>query len=93
MNPILYITLTLIDLYTWAVLIYVIISWMISLGILNRYNAVVTYIFSFLGRVVEPVLNPIRRLLPSSLGFDISPILLFLMLHFVSYTIQYYALS
>lgn len=93
MNPIIYITLTLIDIYSWAILIAVIMSWLISLRILNPHNNLVSSIYQFFVSITEPVLRPIRRFFSIRSGFDYSPIIVYLLLNFLGYTIKYYALS
>jgi YggT family protein len=44
----------------------------------------------FLYRITEPVLAPIRRMLPSLGGLDISPIILILIIMFIQRVITYY---
>ena len=50
---------------------------------MNARNQVVYTVRDLLGRLTEPLLRPIRSLLPSMGGLDISPILLILALYFV----------
>jgi YggT family protein len=46
----------------------------------------------FLYRITEPVLRPIRNLLPNLGGIDVSPVVLFLIIIFIRYVIQLYIL-
>ncbi len=68
--------------YTAVVFIYILLSWfpMTPGGAVVRVRAL-------LGRVVEPVLSPLRRVLPpvrvGGMGLDLSPIILFFVLLFV----------
>ena len=50
---------------------------------LDRYNRAVATIGDFLWRVTEPVLRPIRRVIPDLGGIDISPVILILLLWFL----------
>ena len=59
-----------LDAYSLVVLVSVVVSWL-SLAEDNQ-------IVSVTRTLTEPVLGPIRRLLPSSAGIDISPMLLLL---------------
>ena len=64
------------DLYFWIVLITVILSWLLMLNVINRHNQIVDMIWKTCLALTEPLLRPIRRVLPSIGGFDISPVVL-----------------
>ncbi len=70
------ILLMLISIYFWIIIVYVVISWLIAFDILNVRNIRAQRIVEALSRAVEPVLAPIRRVIPSIAGIDISPIVL-----------------
>jgi len=59
----------ILSLVYWLILIRALISWVNP----DPYNAIVQFLY----RTTEPILEPIRRLLPP-MGFDISPIIAFL---------------
>lgn len=63
-------------LYFWVVLIMVILSWLINFNIINPYNPFVQTVQRFCRAATEPLLRPIRRILPDLGGLDISPIIL-----------------
>ena len=65
-----------IDLYTWVVIANVIMSWLMAFGVINAYNPMVRSIWQGLSAVTEPLLKPIRNMLPNMGGIDISPIIL-----------------
>ena len=73
---------TLISIYIWLLIAQAVLSWLVAFGIVNRYNRVVATIGDFLWRVTEPLLRPIRRVLPDLGGIDISPVILILILWF-----------
>lgn len=73
----------IIDLYIWALIISVILSWLVHFRVVNEYNQFVFSIQNFFYRLTEPALAPIRRLLPQIGGLDISPIILILLLNFI----------
>ncbi|MFO1121684.1 MAG: YggT family protein [Hyphomicrobiales bacterium] len=93
MNPILWLILTVIDLYFWVILATVIMSWLLAFGIVNGSNGYVRQIGYALRRLTEPLLGPIRRFVPDLGGLDISPIILLLGLQFVKYLIVYYSMG
>jgi YggT family protein len=60
--------------------------------VVNTRNPVVAMIGDFLYRITDPVLRPIRNMLPSMGGIDISPVILFLIIVFIRYVIALYIL-
>ncbi len=74
---------TVISIYIWLLIAQAILSWLVAFGIVNRYNRVVATIGDFLWRVTEPLLRPIRRVIPDLGGIDISPVILILLLWFL----------
>ena len=75
---------TIIDIYIWLLIAQAILSWLLAFGVVNRYNRGVAVIGDFLYRITEPALRPIRSFLPNFGGIDISPIILILILYFLS---------
>ncbi|MGE3065750.1 MAG: YggT family protein [Hyphomicrobiaceae bacterium] len=73
----------LITLYTYVVIAGVILSWLIAFNVVNPYNPMVRTIWQGLNAVTEPLLRPIRRLMPDLGGIDISPVILLLACFFV----------
>jgi YggT family protein len=74
---------TIIDLYMWVLIASAILSWLVAFNVINTRNRVVYAIGDFLYRITEPALRPIRRVLPSFGGIDLSPVVLILLLIFV----------
>jgi len=74
---------TVIQIYIWLLIAQAVLSWFVAFGIVNRYNRVVATIGDFLWRITEPLLRPIRRVLPDLGGIDISPVILILLLWFL----------
>jgi YggT family protein len=58
-------------------------SWLIVFNVVNPSNQFVHMIGEFLYRVTEPVLRPIRNMLPNLGGIDISPIVVILIIIFI----------
>lgn len=81
-GPALVLVYHIIDLYTWVVIIGVIMSWLIHFNVINLGNQFVRMIYEVVVRLTEPLLAPIRRLMPDLGGVDISPVLLILLLWF-----------
>jgi YggT family protein len=74
---------TVIQIYIWLLIAQAVLSWLVAFGIVNRHNRVVATAGDFLWRITEPLLRPIRRVLPDLGGIDISPVILILLLYFI----------
>ncbi|WP_312608631.1 YggT family protein [Agrobacterium pusense] len=72
-----------LNLYTWVLIGSAIFSWLYAFNVINSRNQFVNAIGSFLFNVTEPVLRPIRRVLPNLGGIDISPIIVLLIIFFI----------
>ena len=72
-----------IDIYTWIVIAGAIMSWLVAFGVVNVSNKFIRMVVDVLYRLTEPVLRPIRRILPNLGGVDISPVILLLGLFFI----------
>ena len=83
MNPFLWLILTIIDLYIWILIAAAVMSWLIAFNVVNSNNSTVRMIWDFLYRITEPVLGPIRTMLPGLGGIDISPVILIIGLLFL----------
>lgn len=92
MAPFVYLLTSIISLITLTLIVYIIVSLLISFNILNRHQPVVAKINYALGRLMEPMLEPIRKLLPDLGGIDISPVILILLLNFLEKALVYYLL-
>jgi YggT family protein len=84
MHALIDLIIKVIEIYMWCLGAYVILSWLLAFGVVNRYNNAVRTVEIFLSRITEPALRPIRRVLPDLGGIDISPVMLILILWFIS---------
>lgn len=66
-----------LTIFYWLIIIRAIISWVNP----DPFNPIVQFLY----KTTEPILEPIRRILPASLrlGIDISPIIAFLAIMFL----------
>ncbi|HEV7277922.1 MAG TPA: YggT family protein [Devosiaceae bacterium] len=90
MRAILDIILLVLQLYWWIVIAMIIMSWLISFNVINTRNQFVAAVWRILNQLTDPVLQPIRRVMPNFGGLDISPIILFLIIFFIERLILYY---
>ena len=73
-----------IGLFIWALILAAVFSMLASFGVLDTRNRLVWSIGDFLFRVTDPVLRPIRNMLPSFGTIDLSPIIVILLLQYVA---------
>ena len=90
MIAIFYLVLQLLKLYSYVVIANVVISWLVAFNIINTSNRFVYSILDFTYRLTDPILNRIRRFLPNLGAFDISPIILLLLIWFIEMCMKLY---
>ena len=80
MRAVLDIVLIVLDLYVWLLIASAILSWLIAFNVVNTRNQFVAAVSEFLYRITEPVLRPIRNMMPSLGGIDVSPVVVILII-------------
>ena len=83
MRAILDIILLVLQIYIWLLIAAAVLSWLIAFNVVNTQNQVVSTIGEFLYRITEPLVRPIRSLLPNLGGIDVSPVILILIILFI----------
>ena len=84
--------LKILDIYSAIIIASAIMSWLVAFGVVNVRNQFIRIIVDFLYRITEPVLRPIRRLLPNLGGIDISPVVALLLIIVIQHFIANYIL-
>ena len=85
-NPIIWLIVTVIDIYVWFVIAGVILSWLVTFDVINLRNRFVYMIYDLLFRITEPALMRIRRFMPK-MQIDLSPLVLIVGLYFIQYSV------
>ena len=85
-----YLVLQVIKLYSYVVIANVVVSWLVAFNVLNTTNRFVYSVLEFTYRLTDPILNRIRGFLPNLGAFDISPIILLLLLWFIEMCMKIY---
>ncbi len=93
MQSLLIIIDTVIYIYIRVVIIWVIMSWLVSFKVVNTHNRFVYLVSDFLHRLTEPALRPIRRVTPYLGGIDLSPLVLILILYFLRLLLREYVFA
>ena len=89
LNPIAALIIAVLDIYKWVVIAAVIVSWLTAFNVINSHNNVVRTLLRILYALTEPVFRPIRKIIPPIGGLDLSPIIVFLIIWFLEYTIEW----
>ena len=90
MRAILDVILLVLNLYTWVIIASAIFSWLYAFNVVNPRNQFVGTIGKMLYQLTEPLLRPIRRVIPTFGGLDISPVVLLIGIFFLERLIIYY---
>ena len=80
----------ILQIYSWVIIAAAVMSWLVAFGVLNVRNQFIRMVVDTLFRLTEPMLRPIRRMLPNLGGVDISPVVLLLGLFFLREALRYY---
>ncbi|MFN4024433.1 MAG: YggT family protein [Hyphomonas sp.] len=80
----------ILNLIVWIIIIQAVLSWLIAFKVISVQNPTVRSIWSGLERLTEPVYRPIRNLLPPMQGFDLTPLIVLLIIFFIQQLIIRY---
>src|SRR5665213_3320137 len=70
----------ILQIYIWLLIASAVLSWLVAFNVVNTRNQVVAMVGDFLYRVTEPLLRPIRSMMPNLGGIDVSPVILILLI-------------
>lgn len=89
MNPVFWLIWNILEIYKWVVLVAVVMSWLLAFNVVNYHNNFVRGLVRALDALTEPVFRPLRKIIPSLGGLDLSPIVVFLAIQFLQYLLSY----
>ena len=72
-----YIVILVLNIYSFILLLRVLSTWVPNL---EHDQPALAPVIRFLHQVTEPILQPIRRVLPAQQGFDFSPLVVFILI-------------
>src|SRR5262249_3027462 len=70
-----------------VILVQVVLSWLISFQIVGRYNPIVDSLWRMTNVILNPLLRPIRRIIPALPGFDLAPMVLRMIIYILQLAI------
>ena len=76
--------------YSYVVIAYVLLSWLVAFNVINSQNKFLFIILDFTYRLTEPFLRKIRNLLPNLGALDISPLILLFLIWILKMIMQIY---
>ena len=83
-NPFIEVVLLVLNLFQWSLIIYILISLLTQFGIVNPYHSIINLIQNSLSQIHEPILNILRRYIPIFGNLDLSPLIVFILIEFLS---------
>ena len=90
MRALLDLILLVLQIYWYIVLVMIIMSWLVAFNVVNTRNQFVNQVWRILNQLTDPVLRPIRRMLPNFSGLDLSPLVVFVAIYFIQQVIARY---
>ena len=73
----------LLNVLEFMIIVVAIMSWLVAFNVINIYNSGVRAVYDGLNAVLEPMLRPIRRIIPIAGGLDISPLILIVLIELI----------
>jgi YggT family protein len=92
MKAVVLILLQILNLATLVIIIQAVLSWLVVFKVLDIRNQFVGSIWGALQTLTEPLYRPIRNMLPPMSGIDITPLIVILLIQFISYVLTLYVL-
>jgi YggT family protein len=83
----------LIDIVVMVVIVQFVLSLLIAFNVVNTHNKAVDAVWTALNAILDPLLNPIRRVMPNTGGVDFSPMILIFGLRLLVQLLYYLALA
>jgi len=89
LNPVAALLIEILEIYKWIVIAAVIVSWLTAFNVINVHNNFVRAGLRILLALTEPVFRQVRRVIPPVSGLDLSPIIVFVVIWFLQYSITW----
>ena len=83
-NPLIEVLLLVLNLFQWSLVVYILISLLVQFGVVNPYHSIINIVQNSLSQIHEPILNILRRYIPIFGNLDLTPLIVFVVIHFIS---------
>ena len=81
MTSLFQILMLLLDIAKWIILIHIIMSWLINFQVLNLRQPLVAQFWNGLNRLLSPIYDRVRSVLPAMAGLDLAPLIVLLVVY------------
>lgn len=87
--PLLELLSLIVNLFKWALIIYVILHLLMVFNFLDYRNRFIDSTYTLLNKIIEPFAKRIRKVVPVVGGFDLSILVLFLIVFYIQFLLGY----
>ena len=70
----------ILDIAFFIMIVHIIMSWLINFQVLNLHQPMVAQIWQGINRSLEPIYQPLRRVLPNTNPLDLAPLVAFVII-------------
>ena len=70
----------ILDIAFFIMIVHIIMSWLINFQVLNLHQPMVAQIWQGINRLLEPIYQPLRRVLPNTNPLDLAPLVAFVII-------------
>lgn len=81
--PLLNLIDAILGIFLIILVVNVVLSWLFAFDIVSPRNAFVGTVYEFTRRLTDPILAPIRKIIPPIAGVDLSVLVLMLAIQFI----------
>jgi YggT family protein len=83
----------LISVLVTLMIVQFVIGLLLTFNVINRGNQFVLSVYNAINALLEPILGPIRRIMPATGGVDFSPLVLIIVLQILRIVLTNLALA
>lgn len=80
----------ILGLISLVLIIYVVISWLYAFDVVGRRNQLVGSVWQFCRAVTDPMVRPLRRIIPPIAGVDLSVMVLLLIVYLLQADVSWW---
>ncbi len=84
-----YFILPVIGLVIVLIIAEIIVSWLVAFGIINLRNPTARAMYQMLNRLVSPMVQPVRSVLPTFGGLDFAPFVVIVFLQWLHWLFRF----